>query len=78
MVSDMLHSKIDISEMDQDTLHIKLRHTKYQIPHVTHKFAHNINEIKGEGNFQTDFSGLNTGPPLLPKYIGEKAHNAPK
>ena len=42
----MLHSKIDISEMDQDTLHIKLRHTKYQIPHVTHKFAHNINEIK--------------------------------
>ena len=43
MVSDMQHSKIDISEMDQDLLHIKLRHTTYQILYVTHKFAHNIN-----------------------------------
>ena len=37
-----------------------------------------LDDIKGEGNFQNSFSWLNTGPPLLPKYIGEKAHNAPK
>ena len=34
--------------------------------------------FKGEGNFQNNLSCLNTGPPLFPKYIGEKAHNAPK
>ena len=40
MVSDMLHNKMV-------TLHIKLdiQHI-HQIPHVTHKFAHNINESK--------------------------------
>ena len=33
--------------MDKDTLHIKLSIVgKYQIPHATHKFAHNNNEIK--------------------------------
>ena len=34
--------------------------------------------LKGEVNFQNNLSWLNTGPPLFSKYIGEKAHNAPK
>ena len=34
--------------------------------------------LKGEGNFQNNLPGFNTGPPLLLKYIGEKAHNALK
>ena len=34
-------------------------------------------EIKGEGNFQNNLSWFNISPPLLPKYIGEKAYNAP-
>ena len=34
--------------------------------------------LKGEGNFQNNLSWFKSSPPLLPKYIGEKAHNAPK
>ena len=29
--------------------------------------------IKGEGNFQNNLCWFNTGPPILPKYISEKA-----
>ena len=48
---------------------------------AVHKLAHKaiyMYHHKGEGNFQNNLCWFNTGPPLLPKYIGEKAHNAPK
>ena len=38
---------------------------------------HFISFLKGEGNYQHTLSWVNSSPPLLPKYIDEKAHNAP-
>ena len=40
--------------------------------------ANIVVDIKEEGNFQNNLSWFKWNPPLLPKYIGEKAHNAPK